>query len=101
MSHETSAEPPDWVMLNDHPQLRFLPDDSWIGSPEFDRRHPNCQPSTVLASDLTWLLVPVQFKLVSQPIRSPSWQVDQMVLLPLPLLAPHQLLFTQYLPRVM
>src|ERR1044071_3169109 len=75
MSHETSAEPPDWVMLNDHPQLRFLPDDSWIGSPEFDRRHPNCQPSTVLAYDLTWLLVPVQFQLVPQPIRSPCWQV--------------------------
>jgi hypothetical protein len=49
---------------------------------------------------LTLLLVPVQFQLVPQPIRSPCWHVDQIDCVPEPLLAPHRLLLIQYLPSV-
>ena len=82
------------------PQLSLLDDEICSGSPLVVSFQPNCQPSTELAYDLTLLLVPVQFQLVPQPMRSPCWQVDQIDWVPEPVLAPHSLLLIQYLPSV-
>src|SRR5262245_50024143 len=85
-------------MVKAQPQLIFLPDEICTDMPVFVTFHPQCHPSTLLAYDLTWFAVPVHIQLVPQPIRSPCWQVDQIVFWPEPVLAPHQLLLIQYLP---
>src|SRR5580692_10554883 len=100
MSYETSAEPPDWVKLKLQPQLSWLPAEICSGKPLLLSFQPYCQPSTELEYDLTLFVVPVQFQLVPQPIRSPCWQVDQIDCVPEPVLAPHSLLLIQYLPSV-
>lgn len=100
MSYETSAEPPVCVKLKLQPQLSLLPAEICSGRPLPVSFQPYCQPSTELAYDLTLFVVPVQFQLVPQPIRSPCWQVDQIDCVPEPLLAPHSLLLIQYLPSV-
>ena len=88
------------VMVKSQPQLIFLPDEICTGIPVFVTFQPHCQPNTALANDLTAFVVPDQFQLLPQPIRSPCWQVDQIDCVPEPVPAPHQLLLIQYLPRM-
>jgi len=89
---------PAGVTVKSQPQLTALVEDSCSGNPVLVTFQPHCQPNTRLAYVFTAPAVPVQLKDVPQPTRSPVWQLLQMHWLPVPLMEPHSLLFTQYLP---
>lgn len=99
-SYETLIDPV-WFTLNDQPQFTALPEESWTGRPVSVCFQPQCQPTTMLAYDFTEPGALAHCHEVPQPTRSPLWHVRHKHCEPVPLEAPHTLLFNQYLPTSM